>query len=172
MPADDFEIVPQKDFLQMKRDVDELKTNPLGATQSGKDLKSSIDNLNSTMKEMLDLFSTALETIKIDEHDKRLVEEKITPLVAKIDELSNQNEKIAKALVAIADMVKDMKPVPQSQNMQNPSQNFQPQMDFGQMPPMNNVPQNNMPLPRGFEPFPGGMNSPQMPEKKKLFGFK
>ena len=107
--ADDYEIVPEKDFDSLKHAVDEIKKDPIGNTVQGKGLKESVDSLNSSIKQLLDLFKTTAESMKMEEHDNSLVSQKIGPLFEKVERLSEQNEKIAKGIVALAEMVDAMK---------------------------------------------------------------
>ncbi|MFQ6027911.1 MAG: hypothetical protein ACE5Q6_10505, partial [Dehalococcoidia bacterium] len=90
-----------------KKELDRLKKNPLEGSEAGENLQASIDNLNKSLNVMLEVFKQAAEDMKLDEHDSELVGKQIGPINEKIDTLIDQNQKIAKGIVAIADMVKE-----------------------------------------------------------------
>jgi len=195
--VDDYEIVPEKDFDSLKRDVEKIKNNPLGESTEGKDLKASIDRLNDSITNLLMLFKTASESIKAESHDTEVMSKKILPLFDRVEKLSEQNEKIAKGIVALAEMFDEFKAKQQQtpQRIEKPRPSFSdapPQMNFGmrQQPSPMPPPQMQMPPPPGMpqmddfsssfgqpslgpQPLPR-MQMPQMPQapqKKRMFGF-
>ncbi|PLW79631.1 hypothetical protein C0585_06560 [Candidatus Woesearchaeota archaeon] len=107
--ANDYAIVPEEDFSKLKNKVDKIESNPFGESKEGKELVTTLKDLNSSMSGLVNLFNTATEELKIEEHDSSLIAEKVGPLFEKIETLESQNEKIAKGIVAVADMVKELK---------------------------------------------------------------
>ncbi|MBW2971982.1 hypothetical protein KY359_03000 [Candidatus Woesearchaeota archaeon] len=107
MEDEEYAIVSKKEFLQLKKELDRLKKNPLEGSESGADLQASIDNLNKSLNVMLEVFKQAAEDMKLEEHDTEMVAKQIGPINEKIDTLIDQNQKIAKGIVAIADMVRE-----------------------------------------------------------------
>ncbi|MBW2996925.1 hypothetical protein KY349_01140 [Candidatus Woesearchaeota archaeon] len=108
MPEEDeYAIVSKKEFLTLKRELDRLKKNPLEGSESGENLQSSIDNLNKSLNVMLEVFKQAADDMKLEEHEAEAIGKQIGPLSEKMDMLIDQNQKIAKGIVAIADMVKE-----------------------------------------------------------------
>lgn len=107
--ADDEEyaIVSKKEFLQLKKELDRLKKNPLEGSESGENLQSSIDNLNKSLNVMLEVFKQASEDMKLEEHETEMVSKQLGPINEKLETLIDQNQKIAKGIVAVADMVKE-----------------------------------------------------------------
>jgi hypothetical protein len=189
--ADDYEIVPEKDFDSLKRDVEKIRNNPLGESAESKDLKASIDRLNDSITNLLLLFKTASESIKAESHDTEVMSKKMLPLFDKVERLSEQNEKIAKGIVALAEMFDELK-AKQQQRVERPRTNFSessPQMNFGMQQP-GPMPSQQMPMPpsmpspddfpspfgpptQGSQPLPRMQmpQTPQPPQKKKMFGF-
>ncbi len=191
--ANEYEMVPEKDFDSLKSDVERLKKTPLGSSSEGKELKESIDKLNDSINNLLNLFKTASDSMKAESHDTDVMSKKIVPFFEKVERLSEQNEKIAKGIVALAEMFDDFKARQSGESAQKPRQNFEQQMPqnrFSQpqremqppmmpqspnfnMPPMDDfsspfgpTTQGPQPLPRMEMPPP-----PQAPQKKKMFGF-
>ncbi|MBW2989674.1 hypothetical protein KY358_05155 [Candidatus Woesearchaeota archaeon] len=102
-----YEIMPYKEIVELKRQISELQKKT-GDTSS-KELLDSMAALTKSMNGMLQLFSSAAEEMKLEEKEEHVLSEKLGPLIEKVDSLEKQNETIAEGLVAVADMVKDMK---------------------------------------------------------------
>lgn len=107
-----FEIVPKKEVEDLKKDVEKLKENPLGTSSSGNELISSIGGLTQSMDNMFELFKVANKEIKEEASTLEFIK-KITPLFdnlnKKLDKLTEQHDKIAEGIVAVAEMVKEVK---------------------------------------------------------------
>ncbi|MBN2880563.1 hypothetical protein JXM83_00785 [Candidatus Woesearchaeota archaeon] len=130
--ADEFEIMPEKEISDLKKELKEIKQNPLGDNEQSSKLYKTMDNLNESMSNMLNLFKIAADGMKAEEQEELFLAEKIKPLFSKVDQVIEQNEKIAKALVAIADMIDELKnnkvvnPVDELRSAAGlPQQNFQ-----------------------------------------------
>ncbi|MBI4739262.1 hypothetical protein HY772_06950 [Candidatus Woesearchaeota archaeon] len=104
---DEYAIVSKKEFLALKKELDRIKKNPLEGSPVGENLQDSIDNLNTSVNSMLEVFKQAAQEMGVEEHDTQLVSKQIGPLQEKVDTLIEQNQKIAKGIVAIADMVRE-----------------------------------------------------------------
>ena len=107
MADDEYAIVSKKEFLALKKEIDRLKKDPLGESEQGENLQGSIENLSRSLNTMLEVFKQAAQEMNLEEHDTQLVSKQIGPINEKIDNLIDQNQKIAKGLVAVADMVKE-----------------------------------------------------------------
>ncbi|MBN2420820.1 hypothetical protein JXB27_00920 [Candidatus Woesearchaeota archaeon] len=171
MVDDDYTLLSSKDVAELKQDVDYLKKNPLGGTKAGKSLQESIEKLNENIEMLIEIFKEASDMMKAEEREADIIIKRIQPIEQKMEELSDQNQKIAKGILAVADMVAENqrpRPQPQQRPMQPmprpmPSPSPAPQMaprlpPMGGMPP---APSSGMPLP----PMP-----PRKEEKKGLFG--
>lgn len=108
MADEDYTLLPEKEFLKLKRDVDAIKKNPLMGL-GGEDLIASISELTKSVNNLLELFKAAAEEIKLEQRESETIAQKIDPLFSKIDEIVEQNKKLAKGIVAIADMLSEMK---------------------------------------------------------------
>lgn len=102
-----YEIMPYKEIVELKRQIAELQKKT-GDTSS-KELLESMAALTKSMSNMLQLFSSAAEEMKLEEKTESELSQKIAPLIEKVDRLEEQNKTIAEGLVAIADMVKEVK---------------------------------------------------------------
>ncbi len=161
MEEDEYAIVSKKEFMALKKELDNLKKNPLEGSESGENLQASIDNLNKSLNVMLEVFKQAADDMKLEEHDSETVVKQIGPITDKIDTLIDQNQKIAKGIVAIADMVKE-----KLEEIERASSKRLPPLEGGPAP---------RPAPMGppsFGPVPQQPNfgGPSMPEGFDDFG--
>lgn len=202
MPGDEYELMPERKLSSMKRELDDFRKKAQNVdvdTGLPRETVSSLENLNKSISSLLGLFQTATEELKLEERDETLISKKLDPLMKKVDVLLDQNEKIAKAIVAIADMVREKgessgekeeaeeeRPAPrfEAQPAEVPPM-FQPPSRPSMMGPPPMPPPRGMP-PAGFPP-PPPMGAPEpmppwdvpgpmpdfgedKPKKKGLFG--
>jgi hypothetical protein len=107
LDEEEYAIVSKKEFLALKKEIERLKKHPLEGSESGETLQSSIDNLNKGLNTMLEVFKQAADDMKLEEHESETLTKQVGPINDKLDTLIDQNQKIAKGLVTIADMVKE-----------------------------------------------------------------
>lgn len=159
MAKDDYELVPGWEVKKLKEDVEDIKKNPLGP-YGGKELVDNIKNLNSAINDLTSLFRTAAEELKIEEREARTIATKIGPLIEKLDMIVDQNRKIARGIVAVADMLGGVEE----------KQALPPRPPAMPMPPRPMMP----PRPPSAPPAPPAMPAPPAPpappKKKGLFG--
>ncbi len=109
MPTDEYDILPRNSIERLKADLDNLKakTNEMSSDSGNREVVSSINELKTSINNLMGLFSTAAEEMKLEEAEHVGVEKKLGPLSRKLDTLIDQNQEIAKGLVVIADMIKE-----------------------------------------------------------------
>ncbi|MFQ5474431.1 MAG: hypothetical protein ACE5DM_01215 [Candidatus Nanoarchaeia archaeon] len=107
MAEEEYAIVSKKEFMKLKLELDKLKKNPLQGSEAGANLQDSIESLNKSLTGMMELFKEASDELKIEERDTQIVSKKLEPIAEKVDTLIAQNQKIAKGIIAVADMVKE-----------------------------------------------------------------
>lgn len=178
MADEPYTLMPQKEIEELKKQIAELKKNPLGENESSKSLMEAIDTLTSSMNSLMDIFRTAHDELKLDGKDDE-VHSKIHDIEQKVDTLIDQNKKIAKGLLTVADMVKakpkEQAPSPKPQQPPSSPPNFgSPNM--GPPPSQREMP--NFGGPGPMPPPPGDMTMPPPPanmeddhKKKGLFHF-
>ncbi|MBW2990964.1 hypothetical protein KY348_04635 [Candidatus Woesearchaeota archaeon] len=98
---DDYELLPKKDMDDLRREVKGLKKDPFGETQQGKTLVEAISELNDNINRLIDIFARteadlAKEYSQISAGDELGV-------------IKQQNEQLAQGIVAVADMMKEIK---------------------------------------------------------------
>lgn len=91
----DYELMPKKEIEKLKKELNALKRNPYGESDRGQDLQKSIERLNNTMNKLIAILEDAQQDI-IDEYNE-------SKPIEKLNQILDQNETIAKALVSIHD---------------------------------------------------------------------
>lgn len=99
--ADDgeYELLPHEELEYLRNEIHEIKRNPIKGYEKADDLKESIDKLNTSINNLITLFSNTNDEL-INAFNKTTIEEHF-------DLLSSQNEKIAQGILAVAELVKD-----------------------------------------------------------------
>lgn len=100
---DDYELLPHKDILELKEELRKLRAQP-----SEKTLQISMVELSGRINRLIDIFEEAKEMIKAEE-GALTFQEKMKPLLNRMDKVLEQNSQIAEGVVAIADMVNELK---------------------------------------------------------------
>jgi len=189
MINDEYELMPQKALEGMKKELEELRkhtSNIEPKTGLPKETATSIDKLSTSINQLMDLFKKASEELKLEENEEKILGKQIQPLIEKIDMLLDQNKKIAKGIVAIADMIKEQ--LPQMEKKLEEEENYwkkqkeepkpaqRPSFGTGMPPPpsfgqgsqfgggpMPQPPGMQQEMPDSFQPMGGGQ-MPGMPE--------
>lgn len=182
MVRDEYELMPGKRLSSMKKELEELRRHAKNIdpkTGLPKETNTSIENLNKSINSLLGLFQTATEELKLEERDEALISKQMTPLMKKIDTLLEQNEKIAKGIIAIADMVREKterieekeEEISEGERRveEKPEEVLPPKAPPGFPPPPIGAPPAGFPLPPGptppsaFPPPPTGAPEPMPP---------
>jgi len=153
---EDYQILPQRDFFALKKQVEELSGN-----SSPKKLMEAMEDLTKTLTEMIELFKATSQELKRDEKEEANTNKKL-------DKLMSQQKVMAEAILAISEKIgmhhdaphemaeQSQQPPMPSMPPLSPSPQFSPQFSSGQtMPP---------PLP-GMQQAMSGMaqGNPSMP---------
>jgi hypothetical protein len=177
---DEFELMSHKDVEKLKKELSALRKS--GTSRESQVVLDSMDKLNENIVGLTDVFREATMELKISDNEAfnpKLMHE----LSEKIDSLLEQNEKMAEAILTVAEVSNDLKDrldellketeemnqpiegVPSFANPGSSSDSFgQPDysMDFGGAPPFNpsGMPSPSMDASSGMGSPPGGMGSP------------
>ncbi|MBN1502719.1 hypothetical protein JW930_04185 [Candidatus Woesearchaeota archaeon] len=100
------DLLPNNDIDKITDGLAKLKK---GSGNEHETLVRSMNSLTGSINSLLGIFKEAAEDMKMDEHDSVLLGDRIDPIMEKLDKLLEQNEKIAKGIVALADMIDEMK---------------------------------------------------------------
>lgn len=172
MAEDEYEIMPHKAISELRDELARLKKNPAGA--AGDSLQHSIESLSFKIDRLMDIFKEGSRTLSEELEEEASLIKKIKPMFDKIEQIIEQNEKIATGMVALADLVKGEKP----EKKEAPPDIGPPGMGPAMGPPPGMGPPLGVPPPpMGVGPMPPPMPAgpppgppPAPPKKKGLFG--
>lgn len=151
---EEYELMPHRTISELKHELEILKKK-VGSQEeiSSKEVQQSIKKLNDNINKLLLLFQEAAETMEKEEAEPG-VKELIGPLVQRIDRIEDENKKIAEAILAVADMVKDVKEGEKKIEEELPKiEEIQKQAP--PPPPSRPAPSPRPALPPGQQPAPG-----------------
>ncbi len=166
MPAsdDNYELVPYREIQDLKDELRRLKDVPIPST---KKLQVTMDDLASKVDRITAIFEEAGHQIQVEEGGLTF-QEKMKPLLEKMNKVLEQNSEIAKGIVAVADLINELKnrmeegfTVKKEESLPSGDTMFRPEPDFKTFAPLS-------PPPRMGAP----MSPPPMPNApKRKLGF-
>jgi hypothetical protein len=99
--GEDYEILPKDEIDELRHEVEKIKKDPFGEHEKNKTLLDSMDALTEAINKLLYLFEKTQKDL-IQEYDMNKPTEMLQDVL-------DQNEKIAKGTLAVADLVKSQK---------------------------------------------------------------
>lgn len=103
MMADDYELISHREVQKLKEDLNKLKEgHPVSS-----DMKQSIRELNDKLGSLIEIFDSAVENLRVEDKETELISEKINPIIQKLEEIDDQNKKLAQGMVALNTLVDD-----------------------------------------------------------------
>jgi hypothetical protein len=108
MVSDDYQLVPRDELEKLKKEVADLKGRPPGDFETSANLLHAMDRLSGQIARLVRLF---------EEADKQLYEEYGQKHNGdnKLDRLIDQNQKIARGVLAVADLIQKEPPATKAQ---------------------------------------------------------
>ncbi len=103
--GEDYEILPQKEISELKDELRKLKEFEITPS---KKLGVQLIELNTKLDKLLSIFEEAMTSLQIEEGGLSF-KEKMHPVVEKMNRILEQNSEIAQGIVAVADLVKDLR---------------------------------------------------------------
>lgn len=103
--GDEYEILPHKEITELREELKKLK---LAEGSPTKKMTVSIVELNAKMDKLIEIFETATRDLR-EEAGGLSVGEQIKPLAERLNKALEQNSEIAEGVVALADMIKDLR---------------------------------------------------------------
>ncbi len=102
---DEYELLPHKEIEELKRELQNLKEFEITPS---KKMQVSVLELNKKLDKLLTIFEDASHQVKVEEGGLSFAE-KMTPLLEKMNKILEQNAEIASGILAVADMVKEVR---------------------------------------------------------------
>jgi len=100
---DDYELLPHREIQRLKEEISKLKGGQ--PVESDKELKRAVVGLSEKIESMNEILEAASQDLREEDKEAEIIKDKIDPIMNKMAEIAEQNEKIAKGLVAINDIV-------------------------------------------------------------------
>jgi DNA repair exonuclease SbcCD ATPase subunit len=166
--GDEYEILPEREIQDLKSELQKLKDFEI---MPSKKMGVQLVELNTKLDKLLSIFEEATTALQMEEGGLSF-KDKMKPLAEKMNKILEQNSEIAQGIVAVADLVKDLREdLGKGVNIREseiapPAPASYPAGQFSQ--PM--MPQRTMPQPmQGMRPMPG-MPPPPPPARRRRFG--
>ncbi|MFA5141662.1 MAG: hypothetical protein WC471_01675 [Candidatus Woesearchaeota archaeon] len=172
--AKDEEALPFEKLDALKREIEALKLTKTAVSKkkaSPENVMDTMEKLATTLQDFTQTFEEATEEMKLEEREEELFIKELKPIQDKLDQVVEQNEKIAKGIIAVANMLNS--DIPYIKRMvgnmgasSKPQMSFDmPKQSFSPMPP----PSFSAPRPMESKPLTGAPMPPppRLPEKKK-----
>ena len=103
--GEDYEILPQKEIQELKGELQKLKDFEI---MPSKKLGVQLIELNTKLDKLLSIFEEATTALQLEEGGLSF-KDKMRPVVEKMNKILEQNSEIAQGIVAVADLVKDLR---------------------------------------------------------------
>lgn len=167
MDQDNYELMPLDEIKRLKDEISELKKEKHYAPSFV--VAKSLDRLANSLEGLFKIFEVAATDIEQDNTSKLSFEEKISPIIAKLEMLESQNKDIAEGMLALADIVKKLDEKRSSKDVvpygmpPRPMSRPSPQPSMPSMPDMDDDLDMPSPSPRGLPPINPGDIPPPMP---------
>lgn len=103
--AEEYELLPHREIEELKDELQKLKEFEIAPS---KKLHVSLLELNQKLDKLITIFEDAKHELRVEEGGLSFTE-KIRPVLEKMNKVLEQNAEIASGILAVADMVKEMK---------------------------------------------------------------
>jgi hypothetical protein len=166
--GDEYEILPQKEIAELKDELRKLKEFEITPS---KKMQVSLVEVNNKLDKLLSIFEEAMTALQIEEGGLSF-KDKMHPVVEKMNKVLEQNSEIAQGIVAVADLVKDLREdmnkgvSVRDSGFEGPQQMPLPTFEPQTMPP----PQRTMPQPMGGPSMMPPPGLPPPPPRRRRFG--
>lgn len=152
---DEYELIPHKEIVELKDELKKLHDNP---PTPNKHLQISMDDLAKKIDNLVNVFEKAMHTMTEDEGGATF-KERMQPILHRMDKVLEQNAQIADGIVALADLVAELKENSEAHQQHNPGS-----LSRTMPPPPGSMPSppGEFPPPPAFPPPPQGSPHPPL----------
>jgi hypothetical protein len=160
---EEYELLPHKELKELRDEIRKLKEFEISPT---KKMHVTMVELNHKLDKLVTIFEDAMHEVRIEEGGLSFVD-KMKPLLERMNKVLEQNSEIASGILALADMVKEIKGEPKLGQM--------PQKIEPELPPLPGMEgaqpsQRIAPQPMAPPAQPRSMPPPPPPPKRRTFG--
>ena len=103
--GEEYEILPEKEIQELKEELRKLKEFEITPS---KKMGVQLIELNTKLDKLLGIFEEATTALQLEEGGLSF-KEKMKPMAEKMNKILEQNSEIAQGIVAVADLVKDLR---------------------------------------------------------------
>jgi len=102
--TDDYELISRGEIRKLR---DQLKSiDPIGAGDT-KALQRSLAELDEKLTTFLEVLNGAVEDMHEEDHESEIIKTKIDPIIDKLNQVDDQNKKLAQGMVAVNKLLDD-----------------------------------------------------------------
>ena len=99
---DDYEIISQREIRKLR---EQLKGIDSGKAVDVNTLHRTVSELDEKLGSLLDIFSAAVDDMREEDKESEIIKDKINPIIEKLDQIDDQNKKLAQGMVAVNDLL-------------------------------------------------------------------
>lgn len=104
----DYELVPQRKFLALEKEVVKILENPLIHEDKSKNLLVFMETLNDSIVSLLEVLVKINKDTSFEEKEEEYIRKQIKPIAQSVKEIKNQNETIATGMINIIDRLNEI----------------------------------------------------------------
>jgi len=101
---DDYEIISQREIRKLR---EQLKGIDSGKAVDVNTLHRTVSELDEKLGSLLDIFSAAVDDMREEDKESEIIKDKINPIIEKLDQIDDQNKKLAQGMVAVNDLLEE-----------------------------------------------------------------
>lgn len=102
---EEYELLPHKEIVELKEELRKLKSLP---PEAGHHTEASYETLTKKMDRLIEIFEEAEKSVEVEEGAVTF-KERMAPFKDKMDKILEQNSEIAEGIVALADIMNEIK---------------------------------------------------------------
>ena len=103
--GEDYELLPHREVAELRGELSKMREFPAGP---GRRMQISMDQLADKVDKMISIFEEAMHELKVEEGGLSF-QEKMRPLMERMNKMLDQQAEIASGIVALADLINDIK---------------------------------------------------------------
>lgn len=170
--SEEYEILPHHEIEELKEELRRLKEFEITPS---KKMHVTMIELNHKLDKLITIFEDAMHEVRVEEGGLKFAD-KMRPVMEKMNKVLEQNSEIASGILAVADMVKEIKGKPEPITPEPPmfkeEEGLPPLPGSERTPPMGTPPPLPEPTPQPPGPIPPvtppGMPPPPPPKESPL----
>jgi hypothetical protein len=105
MVKDDYKLVPTSEFDKITYELEKLRENSFGSKTHTKEVQVSIQTLNKSISDLLDVFKQAHHEMTEEERESRVIKKEMQPFMEQFQKVEDNQEVIANGIVVVSDSV-------------------------------------------------------------------